>query len=71
MAEFDAKTTIDAAVEAVGLGMVKKTKEGDREVEYFAPEDLIPADNHASAKVASGHSHFGLRLTKCVPPASG
>jgi hypothetical protein len=71
MAEFDAKLTIDSAVEAVGLGMVKKTKEGDREVEYFAPADLIPADNHASAKVASGTPHFGLRMTKCVPPGAG
>jgi hypothetical protein len=71
MAEFDAHTTIDQAVESVGLGMVKKTKEGDREVEYFAPADLIPADNHASAKVAAGKTHFGLRMVKCVPPGAG
>jgi hypothetical protein len=51
--------------------MVKKTKEGDREVEYFSPADLIPADNHASAKVAAGKTHFGLRMVKCAPPGTG
>lgn len=72
MAEFDPHETVGDAVDAVARGMVKRSRgvQGD-EVEYFPVSELIAADNHASNKAAAGKSHFGLRMSKCIPPGGG
>lgn len=71
MAEFDPHETIDDALDAAARGLVKRAKEGEQEVEYFSPKDLIDAANHAAAQAAKAQPHFGLRYTKCVPPGAG
>lgn len=63
--------TIEEAIEAAAVGMVKRTKEGDREQENFAIKDLIEADRHLANKRAAAKSHFGLRMTKLIPPGGG
>ena len=34
-------------------------------------KDLIEADRYLAAKQAGGKKHFGLRMTKLVPPGTG
>jgi hypothetical protein len=63
--------TIEEAIESVAVGMVKRTKEGDREQENLPIKDLIEADRHLAAKRAAAKPHFGLRMTKCIPPGGG
>ena len=34
-------------------------------------KDLIEADQYLAAKSAAAKNHFGLRMTKLVPPGTG
>ena len=34
-------------------------------------DELIKADQYLAGKTAAGKKHFGLRMTKCVPPGTG
>lgn len=65
-------TTIEEAIETVALGMVKSEKDAQgNEIEHLSIDDLIKAERHLAGKTASGKSHFGMRMTKCVPPGGG
>lgn len=67
--EFAEHETVEDAVDAVARGMVKKSKEGDQEVEYFSPDELNKAKQFASP--AKSKPHFGIRMTKLIPPGGG
>lgn len=71
MAEPEIPETVAEAVEIAAKGMVKSSKEKDSEVEYFSPRELIDADNHLANKAAAAKAHFGLRMTRCIPPGGG
>jgi hypothetical protein len=71
MAEETPITTIDEAIESVAVGMVQQSSENGRSVTRLNVQDMIAADRHLSQKAAAGKSHFGLRMTKCIPPGGG
>lgn len=64
-------TTIEDAVETVALGMVSSASDGKSSQTNIPIEDLIKADRYLKGKTAAGKSHFGLRMTKCIPPGGG
>lgn len=64
-------TTIEEAIEAQALGRVKKAAEHGRNLEYMSIAELREAEAHLAAKNASKKPHFGLRMTKCIPPGGG
>jgi hypothetical protein len=64
-------TTVAEAIEQAALSGLKKGSEEGREMENYSIDDLIKADRHLAAKRASAQPHFGLRMTKCVPPGGG
>jgi hypothetical protein len=63
--------TVEEAIESAAVGMAKRSKEGDREQENYPLKELIEADRYLAAKRAAAKSHFGLRMTKCIPPGGG
>jgi len=63
--------TIEEAIEAQALGRVKKAAEHGRNLEYMSITELREAERHLAAKAASAKPHFGLRMSKCVPPGGG
>jgi hypothetical protein len=63
--------SIGDAIEQVATGMVRITKEVGREIEYLSVDDMIKADRHLASKRAASQPHFGMRMTKCVPPGGG
>ena len=71
MAEFDLPETVEDAVDTVARGMVKKTKDGSQEVEYLTPEEISKALAIVAGEVAKTKPHFGIRMTKLIPPGSG
>lgn len=71
MADETPVTTIDEAIETVAVGMVQQSSENGRSVTRMSVQDMIAADRHLSQKAAAGKAHFGLRMTKCIPPGGG
>ena len=71
MAEFDEHATIEEAIDAVARGLVKKSTEADRQIEYYSIAELIEAERRRAGNVAAGKKHFGLRMTKLIPPGAG
>ena len=63
--------TIEEAIEAQALGRVKKAAEHGRSLEYMSIAELREAEAHIAAKTAATKPHFGLRMTKCIPPGGG
>lgn len=63
--------SIEEAIEAQALGRVKKAAEVGRNLEYMPIAELIEAERHIAAKAASSKPHFGMRMTKCIPPGGG
>lgn len=64
--------TIGDAIEQVSLGMVNRQRdENGREIEFRSTSDLIEADRHLAGKTAATKPHFGMRMTKCIPPGGG
>jgi hypothetical protein len=71
MAEFDEHATIEEAIDAAARGLVKKTTEADRQVEYYAIAELIEAERRRAASVAAGKDKFGLYFIKCRSSGTG
>lgn len=63
--------TVEEAIESVALGMVQTSSENGRSVTRINVKDMIEADRYLAGKTASTKSHFGLRMTKCIPPGGG
>lgn len=63
--------TIEDAIESVAKGMIQSESESGRQMTNLSISDLIKADQYLSGKTAAAKAHFGLRLTKCVPPGGG
>lgn len=63
--------TVEAAYEAAAKGLVKKSSEGDRQVEYYSLAELLEAKRQAASDVAAAKPHFGVRFTKLIPPGCG
>lgn len=64
-------TTIEEAIESTALGMVSSASENGRTVARIPIQDLIAAERHLANKGAATKSHFGLRMTKAIPPGGG
>lgn len=64
-------TTVEDAVELMALGMVSSASDGKSSQTNIAITDLIEADRYLKGKTAAGKAHFGLRMTKCIPPGGG
>lgn len=64
-------TTIEDAYDAAARGLVKKSSEGDRQVEFYGLEELLKAKQQEAANSAASQPHFGLRFSKIVPPGCG
>lgn len=63
--------TIGEAIELVAKGMVSSSSESGRSMTNMPIRDLIEADRHLASKNASSRPHFGMRMTKCIPPGGG
>jgi hypothetical protein len=63
--------TIEDAIEAQAKGRVKKAAEHGRNLEYMSIAELREAERHLAANAAARKPHFGLRMSKCVPPGGG
>lgn len=63
--------TVADAIEQVATNTVRIEKEAGREIEYLSVDELIKADRHLAAKRAASKPHFGMRMTKCIPPGGG
>jgi hypothetical protein len=64
--------TVEEAIEQVSLGMIRKQRDQDgREIEFLSVDDMVKADRHLSGKTAATKPHFGMRMTKCIPPGGG
>lgn len=63
--------SIEDAIEAQALRGIKKGAEGDRNFEFMSIQELIEAEQHIANKRAAAKPHFGLRMTKIIPPGGG
>lgn len=63
--------TIEEAIESTALGMISSATENGRSVTRVPIKDLIEAEQHLARKNAAAKSHFGMRMTKCIPPGGG
>lgn len=61
----------EEAYEAAAKGLVKKSSEGDLQVEYYSLEELRKAKAQEAADVAAGKKGFGLRFNRLKPPSTG
>lgn len=64
-------STIEEAYEAAAKGLVKKSSEADRQVEFYSLAELLEAKRQEAASTAAGRKHFGIRMTRCKPPSTG
>lgn len=62
--------TIAEAIQQNALGPASVTVAGQTVVQKDV-EQQIKADEYLAAKQAAGKPHFGLRLTKIIPPGAG
>jgi hypothetical protein len=63
--------TIGDAIEQIAKGMVSSSSENGRAMTNIPIRDLIEADRHLASKRAASKPHFGMRMTKCIPPGGG
>lgn len=64
--------TIEDAIDEVARGMLSSTTDANgRELTFIPLRDLIAADQHLANKRASAKAHFGMRMTKAIPPGGG
>ena len=63
--------TIDDAIKSVAKSMVQSSSENGRSVTRMNIKDMIEADRYLAGKTAAAKAHFGLRMTKCIPPGGG
>ena len=64
-------TTIEEAIETQALGRIKKAAEAGRSIEHMSIAEMIEAERYLAGKNAGAKPHFGLRMTKCIPPGGG
>ena len=64
-------TTIEEAIETTALGMTNSETENGRSMTSIPIKDLIEADRYLASKRASSKAHFGMRMTKAIPPGGG
>ena len=64
-------STIEDAYEAAAKGLVKKSTEADRQVEFYSLAELLEAKRQAAADNAATRKRFGIRCTRCKPPGTG
>jgi hypothetical protein len=63
--------TIGDAIEQVAKNMVSSQSENGRQIQFLSVDEMIKADQHIASKRASTKPHFGMRMTKAVPPGGG
>ena len=71
MAEFDPHATVEDAIDAAARGLVKRSRQDGQEVEYYDLKDLLEASKFAAEQTARTKPHFGIRMTKLIPPGTG
>lgn len=65
-----APTTIEEAILQTAV-QAKRVRRDDMEVEQHSLKDLIAAAEYLDSGGAASQPHFGLRMTKLVPPGTG
>ena len=63
--------SIEEAYEAAAKGLVKKSSEADRQVEFYSLDELDKARKQKAADNAAANGARGLYFTRCVPPPTG
>lgn len=63
--------TVSDAIEQVAKGMVRSQMENGREIEFLSVEEMVKAARHLAGTTAATKPHFGMRMTKCIPPGGG
>ena len=63
--------TIEEAIDEIAKAGIRQVSDETGSVERTPINDLIKADQYIAAKTAAGKKHFGLRMTKLVPPGTG
>ncbi len=72
MAEFDVYDDTEDTTTSLATGGVKKSSdEIGRSVEYYGLKELADEQARQKANSAAAKSHFGIRMSKCVPPSTG
>ena len=63
--------SIGEAYDSAAKGLVKRSSEADRQVEYYSLEELRKAKAQDAADEAARNPARGLYFTRCVPPPTG
>lgn len=63
--------TINEAIEQVALNMVSSQSENGRQIQFLSIDDLIKAKRQQAGTTAATKPHFGMRMSKAVPPGGG
>ncbi|NNE62353.1 MAG: hypothetical protein HKN35_15785 [Woeseia sp.] len=71
MAEFDPHATVNEAITEIAKGGVRTASDPTGSVEYMSLADLIAAKRFLDSQTAATQPHFGVRMTKQVPPGTG
>jgi len=70
MATFTEPTTVAEAIDQIAKGLVRSSSGEEGSVEYLSLKDLIEADRYLNTP-SPVKPHFGLRMTKLIPPGTG
>ncbi len=63
--------TIAKAIEQVAKNMVSSQSEHGRQIQFMSIDEMKQADHYMAGKKAAKQLHFGIRMTKCIPPGGG
>ena len=63
--------TIEEAILTSAKGMISEESESGRSMKQIPIADLIKADQYLAGKAAKAKPHFGLKMTRCIPPGGG
>lgn len=66
-------STVNEAVEQYAIDAKRRVQIGNESVEMYPMDELIRAANFLKAQevAANPPAHFGLRMSKLVPPGAG
>ncbi len=65
---------IDAAIQSALLNAVEsplREQSGTRVIEERSIDDLLKAKTALADQIAANQPHFGIRMTKLIPPGCG
>jgi hypothetical protein len=66
----DVELIEDSIATQAAAGITSATSDGVT-VQRMSITEQIAAANYIASKTAKSQPHFGLRMTKCIPPGGG